>query len=316
MPEYTSLRIDNYNKTQLSKTISTSLMMFLDWGFVDAGAYNNVRIATTDIRGSDRSKLRLVKDPNYTDGQVWETFHNNLVYESGVSVNTPINISGVYINGTFSPLTSSGNYYVDYPRGRVVFNTAQSTSSVIKMEYSYKNVIFLESKNVLFLREIQFNPFDLTNKQFNQPASGDWSLLGDHRINLPMVAIEGSKSVGRSPYELGSFRNVVSDSTHIHIIAEDDEQCKHLADIIGDQYPRTIFLLDLDMIAKSGDYPLDYRGSKVANLKTYPQLVGTEEDKRYRLNKLDIVDANIVDSRWISFDCYKRTVKLDLEIIH
>lgn len=315
MPEYTQLRITNPSESQLSTIIGKSLVMFFDWGFVDAGAFNSVSIGGTDIRGSDRSRLKLVHDPNYTQGQVWQTFHNNLVYESGTTVGSPVQISGLFIGSTFHSALS-GTYTIDYPNGRVIFNTAIPTGSVVKMAYSYKNFTIVESQDVPYLRDMQGNWNDLTGRQYNQAASGEWSVNGERRLQLPVIAFEASVVSDRAPYELGSYKNRVEDVTKVHVFAESDTEAKNITDIIADQYPRTIFLLDIDRIAKSGDYPIGYDGSKNSRLKTYPQLVGTDQNTMYRLKRIDILDSQITASQWLGPECYYRVTRLKSEIIH
>lgn len=315
MAEYTQLRINNFAESELSNIVAKSYVMFFDWGFVDAGAFNNITVGATDIRSSDRSKLKLTKDPNYTDGQVWQGFHNNWCPESGTSVNEPIQISGLFIGNTFSSALS-GTYKIDYPNGRVIFNSAIPTGSTVKMAYSYKNVTVVDSSDVPFIRDLHFNWNDLTDTQYNQRGSGEWSVNGERRLQLPVVAFEASVVVERDPYELGSYKNRVSDTTKVHIIAESDYEAKKLSDIIANQFPRTLFLIDIDTLAKSGEYPIGYDGTKNTNFKTYPQLVGTDANTMYRLKKIDILDSQVTASQWIRPECYYRVVRLNSEIIH
>ena len=140
---YTTLKgFSSMADVDYQNIIQQNLINFFDWGFLDKGAFTNVRLSVADIRGSDRSKLYLVKDPNYTDGTVWSTFRENLVWESGLSCATqPIAISGVYINGAFkTPTTSGYQHYVDYVNGRVIFTNPLPLNSIVKMEYSFKNI--------------------------------------------------------------------------------------------------------------------------------------------------------------------------------
>ena len=65
--------------------------------------------------------------------------------------NTKPGISGVYVDGAFKPSTITGTYahHVDYFDGRVVFDTAIPTGSVVQAEFSYKwiNVLFANNDN-------------------------------------------------------------------------------------------------------------------------------------------------------------------------
>ena len=124
--------LSNAQDVTLSNILLDNLIAFYDWGFLDRGSFYNIKIPQSGIYGGDRHKLRLVDDPNYNDGQVWEGYRKNWVWESGINATTtqPTSISGVFVDGTFY---ATGNlskpFYVDYPNGRVVFDSAIATTS-------------------------------------------------------------------------------------------------------------------------------------------------------------------------------------------
>mgnify|MGYP001387579253 CR=1 FL=1 len=89
MPDYTQLKgFDNLGDTTLSAKVQLNLIAFFDWGIMDKGGYLNVDIPSTGVYGGDMHKLRLVDDPNFTNGQIWEGFKRNWVWESGINATT------------------------------------------------------------------------------------------------------------------------------------------------------------------------------------------------------------------------------------
>ena len=133
----TSLKgVSNTNRPNVIENIRDNIITFLDWGLINAGGYFNVSAPSSGHYGGDAHVLRPVRDPRFTDGQVWEAYRSNFVWESGMGVGTPVSISGVFVDDAFSPRNSG--HYIDYVNGRVVFDTAQTVSSTVKLYYSYK----------------------------------------------------------------------------------------------------------------------------------------------------------------------------------
>ena len=77
-------KVTNYGDSTVSSIIQDNLIEFFDWAIMDIGGFNNVSVPQTDVYGGDRHKLRLVNDPRYTSGQVWEAFRGNWVWQSGL----------------------------------------------------------------------------------------------------------------------------------------------------------------------------------------------------------------------------------------
>ena len=147
----------------LNNDIQDGLVEYFDWALLEKGNYFNVTSGELSPNGQDYSRLRLSSSDQYDDGQVWEGFRKNWVWQSGVSYspapivgtnNVKPGISGVYVDGAFKPSTITGTYahYVDYFDGRVVFDTAIPTGSVVQAEFSYKWINVLFANNVPWLR--------------------------------------------------------------------------------------------------------------------------------------------------------------------
>ncbi len=279
MANYDSLKgVYNYSDTDISQLLAASYIMFLDWGLVNIGAFSNVTLSDANINAANRSLLRLGNDPDYNTGQVWETFHSNIVWESGIStVTQPISISGIYIGSTFYPLSSSTSgtyaYNIDYNLGRVVFNSAIATTSSVKMEYSYKKWTVVEAKDHPYLKEIQFNSFDPNNNGFSQSGSGEYDKHPATRLQLPLIGVEVTPHQECEPHELGNYVQRIDTDIIFHIIGETDSDVKRMVNILTRQKEGATFLLDMDAIARSGMFPVRYDGTLNTNPKTYPQLV-------------------------------------------
>ena len=302
-------KIKNMGDSTVSSLIQDNLIEFYDWGMLDTGGFFNISIPTAGQHGGDKHKLRLVDDPRYTSGQVWEGFRSNWIWQSGLScetqpktltrlqpdsaypnlLHTP-GISGVFIGGAFQPTSGVGIYkhHIDYPNGRVVFDSAISTASTVTAEFSYKWTKVTRA-NEDFFREVQYRS-QRADGDFTLEASGDWSQLAETRLQLPVIAIEVVKSRNLEPYALGGLKHYVNTDVLFHVLAEDDYERDKLLDVISFQEEKVLPLFDSDKIARSGVLPLDYRGmvdlydrnGDFHNPKMYPELIKASGDGGYK----------------------------------
>jgi hypothetical protein len=115
MPSYTRLKgVTDVSQSTLCDQLESNIIEFFNWGMLCIGGFNNVQIgAASGAYGGDMSRLRPVSDPNYINGQVWEGFRQDWVWQSGIEyVVQPIPVSGVYINSVFYPLNTTGVYSI------------------------------------------------------------------------------------------------------------------------------------------------------------------------------------------------------------
>lgn len=312
---YTTLKgFNSISDTDIQSAIEQNLIAFFDWGFLNKGAFSNVRLSTSDIRSKNKSTLRLVKDPNFTDGRVWATFRQNLVWESGLScVTQPINISGVYVNGSFkTPSTSGYQHYVDYPNGRVVFTSPISTSSTVQMEYSYKDIKFTTAEVVPLVQTIQQNSYVIPSNF--SASSGDLSTLEIAKVQLPIVSIETSPKTKFVPYELGGDSSLIEMDVLFHILAEDAEIARKISNFIAYQRDKTLFMYDVNLVAASGDFALTYLGSKSTNPKGYTDLIKLSSDGGYRNNKIALLEVSVQGPNPIS-TVYHSITRFSTEVL-
>jgi hypothetical protein len=306
--------ISSIGQTTLSNVLQTNVISYFDWGFVNAGGFVNVTTATSSgLYGGDYSVLRPVQDPSYTNGRVWEAKRGNWVWENGTEVNTPISISGVYINNV---LTTSGFHY-DYPNGRVIFNTPLSTSSGVKVNYSYKSVKVVDAEEVPFLQRLQYESFRVDDSNFIV-GSGNNIGLAHQRVQMPAV---GVSHIGRQykGYQIGDKSVWSSDEMLFDVFAEDKDTAQKIADIISYQTEVTTFLFDPSLMPASS-YPLDYRGSVVNPSSVYPNIIRSSGDGGYRyqqaqFGKVTFENPRIQEGTWLNHDVYHIPVRLGTKLV-
>jgi|TARA_R110000824_G_scaffold298099_2_gene486352 hypothetical protein len=267
----------NAQDSTLSNTLLDNFVAMYDWGLLDRGQFYNINIPESGIYGGDRHKLRTAQDPNYTDGQVWEGYRQNWVWESGISATDeqPITISGVFVDDTFY---ATGNvtkpFYIDHPNGRVVFDTALTTTSAVQLEYSHKWVQVIPAQGVPWFRQIQQGSFR-NEEGFQVSNSGNWVQLGQTRVQLPAIAVEVVPAKSLQPYQLGGGQWINTDIL-FYVISENHWECTNLMDAIIYQNDRSIHLFDPTAVAISGVLPFNYRNELNENAipsGLYPNMV-------------------------------------------
>lgn len=316
--------IQNIGQDTYSDILRANIISFIDWGLINNGGFFNVTIPTSGIYGGNgKEVLKPTKDPRYSDGQVWQAQRGNWVWQSGLKTQIqPIQCSGVQVDGNFYPLNTSGTYshYIDYPRGRIVFNNPISLNSVVKAEYSYKWVNVVDARDYTFLKTMQFDSLNTSNVQFNSIGSGDYDKTIDTRLQLPLIAIDVSNRTRMVGYEIGNASNYVYKTIICDIYGENDRNSNKLNDILTYQKDKTIYLYDTNEISRQRRFPLDSRGSINSGALTYPQLTEPSSLGGFRLinnctGTLLFKDAEGVNGSWISPTLYYSIVKYQTESI-
>jgi hypothetical protein len=320
MSNYLNLTgFDNVFSSTLNNELQDNIIEFLDWALLQKGNFQNVSLNETAPNGQDYSKLRLSSSQSYASGVAWEGFRQNWVWQSGVNYNpSPIvgsnnnipGISGVYVNNTFYPSTTSGSYghYVDYYNGRIVFNSGLPSGSIVKAEYSYKYINVIYANSLPWLREIQYRSLDLP-PIFNTINKGEFNLPVERRIQLPAIAVEIVPRRSVIGYQLGGGHFVNTDIL-FHCLAEDEFTRNKLVDIISLQEEKSIWMFNSNAIANSGEFPLDYRGVPVSGALRYPDLV-----EKYFRGRLRFKNSTVQGMELINSNFYTGIVRLTAETI-
>lgn len=268
---------DNTQDLGLTSILLENFTMLYDWGYVNKGGFSNVTAPASGLYGGEKAKLTAVDDPNYTNGKIWQANRGNWVWETGLGLGSPINVSGVYINGT---LNTTG-YNIDYKNGRIVFDSAKSLTSTVKVNYSTKYLNVISADSIPWIRSIQQYSNRVDNPQFTFRGSGDWAILGQSRVQLPALAIEVVPSHDTTPYQLGGGQWIHNDIV-FYVISENAWQAKNIMDHIIAQDDRVIDLFDPNQAIRSGIYPFDHNNYLRQSGRPsgmYPQLV---ENFHYR----------------------------------
>lgn len=270
--DYLFQQVDHIGESLQTAQLEGNIIAWLNWSFLNIGAFNNIEISTPSIYGSTfPAKLRPVKDPRgFTNGQIWEGPRRDWVWESGIPYSgQPISISGVYVTGNFIPASSTGTYYINYPLGQVVFSTPIATGLDVKVAHSYRTVQ-VKSADQPWFQHLVFDGFREDNSQFSQPpgSGGPWDILAQNRVELPCILIEPVDRVKMVPLEIGNTARTQSQDVLCHIFTETPWDRKTLHDILINQYDKRFPTFDKNEIP----YPLDYRGVPVSGAKTYPEL--------------------------------------------
>ena len=66
-------KANHIGENLLINQMESNLKTFLDWGLLSIGGWTNIETPSPGAFGGTFDTLRLVSDPAYTDGQVWES---------------------------------------------------------------------------------------------------------------------------------------------------------------------------------------------------------------------------------------------------
>lgn len=299
----------------LANILEANLKTYYDWALLCIGGWTDVTKPTYAAYGGDYSRLRLVDDPAYNLGQVWEAPRKDFVWEyTGVQYVDPT-------GGTHSPIqvgiplvnsvSTTQSYSINHPEGKIIFDTALPTSSVVELDYSYRYAQIYRADDVPWWRELQFNSHRIDSEQFQQLGSGVWSIFGSQRIQMPAIVIESVPRGTSRGWELGSNSKEASRDVLFHIFAENRGDRNNLMDIVNLQTDRKIFLFDTNAIMTDGAFPLNYQGELV-NLNTYENLVSVTG---YRWKTCLMDNSTITNINQIHPSLYTAVVRTTMSVI-
>lgn len=266
--------IDNISQDLLLNILESNFKMYLDWAFLNIGGWFDVDIGNNSIYGINKhSKLLPVSDPAYNDGQVWQGIRKDWVWETGVDYNSssPYTISQVMVNA--SPVIKQNNFTINYQLGRIIFNNAISIGSDVNLNYSYRFVQTHRSSDSPWFNIIQYSSFNTSNEDIQRTEDGEWSIGGNHRIQLPAIVIEPVARSRSRPYEIGNSLLWLEQDIAFYILAETKNDRNKLLDILRLQQDLTLQLFDTNLLSYNDNYPLDYHGDIKDNALMYPDII-------------------------------------------
>ena len=231
----------------------------------------------------------------------------NWVWETGItgSVNQPIQISGLFIGNDFRATGNVQNpYYIDYKNGRVVFDSAISTSSTVKIEYSHKWVEVIPAEGVPFLEKFKVVLLGM-KRAFRSQILVVGRKMGQTRIQLPALAIEVNPAKSLEPYQLGGGQYVNTDLV-FYVMAENHWECANLMDAVLYQNDRNIHLFNTTAVAVSGVFPFNYRNELNENALPsgmYESLIDNFFYRKCWINDSRGSDITQLCPRFVHWDC-------------
>lgn len=307
--------VDSIGSVLILNELENNYKSFLDWGFLNIGAFTNVQIPTTNISNFNLHILKPTTDPN-NNNKVWQSARKDWVYESGINFNgtNPILFSGLYVNSTFYP-APTGNatigYSVDYPEGKIIFNNPIASTSIVNAEYAYRNIQVYKMEEFPYWKEIQHR--SLENKTgLSLSSSGDFAIGSEHRVQLPAVVIEPVARSVNEPFRLGDKSLIISQDILLHILADNPKDKNTITDILRLQDDREIWLYNTNTIVDSGVYELNYNGSKNITGQNYDTIVNNDN---YRWLKCRMTNITISDINFVNIRMYGSIVRITNQII-
>ena len=290
--------IDNISQDLLLNILESNFKSLFDWAFLQIGGWFDTTIPNSGtVYGATnpRYKLLLTEDPSYNLGQVWQGIRKDWVWESGAcySSGNPITISGVYVNNSFIPITS-GTYTINYPMGRVVFNTAINKTSTVRVNHSYRFVQTYRSTDAPWFNILQYDTFNNTNPDIQQLSAGEWAIGGNHRIQLPAIVIESVPRSRSRPYELGNDNLLLEQDVAFYVFAETRNDRNKLLDIIRLQQDLNFILYDTNAVAQADKYPLDENGDLKDNALMYPDIVNQYPWRKCWLKNISLFELDSI----------------------
>lgn len=313
---YTKLKfLNNIREKDLLSEIESNLKLFLDWSLLGAGGWADVNIPQEGVYGGDEHILRMSNDESYAAGQAWEGFRKDWVWETDVEyASQPLEIDDVYIDGVaYASNDATYGWYINYPLGQVIFNSAIPTTRVVSCSYSYRWAQIYVADNAPWWTELQYKSHR-ADEEFIFQNSGDWSIGPHRRVQMPAVVIECVPRGSSSGYELGNNALAIEQSVHLNVIADCRGDRNKLLDYFRNQKHKTIYLFKSDDVIKNGDYPLDYRGMLVGN-KMYADLVDAVSNDGYRWKRLWIEDAAISHTQNWHPSLFEGSVTWNVEVV-
>jgi hypothetical protein len=307
--------VSSIGSVSLSTELCNNYKSFLEWGFLNIGAFTNVEIPTKNISNFDLHILKPTNDPSYAASTVYQGPRKDWVYESGVGYNgiSPIEFSGIYVNGSFHPAPTGDitiGYRVNYPEGKIIFSRRLS-SATVTANYSYKNIQIYQSDEFPYWKEIQHRSLE-NRTGFSLRDKGDFAISSEYRVQLPAIVIEPVARSNNKPFRLGDKSLVVEQDILLHVLADNPKDKNSIIDAIRLQEDRVIWLYDTNEIVSSGIYPLNYDGSINENGQNYYTIVNNEN---YRWLKCQIAKINISDIDFANIRMYGSVIRLTNEII-
>ena len=254
------------------------------------GLYKNISVGEVDFYSRDLSLMvpgeNIEPDIPFADNRVFQSAFKNWVYESGIGapssgIQPPIVASGVTVGATFYPSSTVGafSHAIDYPNGRVIFDSPIAVGSVVQAEFSYKDV------GVYFANSFNNERSPLlieTSYKDNPRSSGIDIYPSSQAKTLPSIFIDflGRDSKG---FELGDKSLIAEHFGVFHVWTRDDYYRDIIEDILASEEHSVILGINFN----SAPLPLLAGGQRNPNYPGYSSLANLASQYFWRRIYLD-----------------------------
>ena len=293
---------NNIANSTVTPRLEQSLSYYLNWAFLEMGAFSNVLNPSVNIYSGNRHVLTSID----TNRLSYEAFRKDWVYETGLTFGTVPLTPVIKVNGV---IVSTG-FTIDYRLGRINFSVPKAASDSITAQFSYKNIQNVISGDAPWWQEIQFDSFKNDENTFTEKNSGDWLINGKYRVQLPVIIIETSPIYESEGYELGNGALKIRIPVLLHIVSDVKTLRDKISDTLLNQKDKIFSILNIDSIAQNNDWPLNLNGSKNSGGLMYPALIDT-----YEFNKAWIYESNVSELEMPNPQLFAGTVRWNIEII-
>lgn len=237
--------------------VKANLKLFLEDLFLRNGYYHNITVGLSDVYGNDLSRMMpgdvVYPEPDpvsFTPNKVWQSAFKNWVHEDNIpssesGVLPPTVCSGVTVGGTFYPQATTVGAFahnIDFPNGRIIFDTALGGNPIVQAEFSYKTVL-VDGANIF---ENERRPLLIETAYKDNPrATGVDVYPGVDARTLPAVFIDLLRREN-SGYELGTRAPVKDFFGVFHVWSRDEYLRDLIEDVISDEFRQVLLGIDFN----------------------------------------------------------------------
>jgi hypothetical protein len=285
--------VDNISQDLLLNILESNFKMYFDWAFLHIGAWFDIESPDETLYGTNTHyQLLPVNDPAFLDGQVWQGIRKDWVWETGVDYNStsPIVINSVKVNN--SVINKANNFIVNYPLGRIIFNSPISITSDVSLDYSDRFIQTHRASDSPWFNIVQYSSFNTSNEDIQRTDDGEWAIGGNHRIQLPAIVIESLPRSRSRPYEIGNSLLWLEQDLAFYVLAENKNDRNKILDILRLQQDITLQLFDTNILAQNDNYPLDYNGDIKNAALMYPDIIETYPWRKCLIKNISLFEID------------------------
>lgn len=278
--------VSHYGKDSITNELEYGLKEWISWSMLKIGAWSNITTGTSGMYGGNFSILHTVNDPSYNARTVYQGIRKDFIWETGVNyvsttgTHNPLAVQ-IFANNTGITTGTVGfTHYIDYPNGRIIFNSGQSANITFRAQYSTREVQTYLASDQDWWFEVNYDSWNPIGDAawVSNITSGDYALASTNRMQMPCIIIEPAVShTTAAPFELGTLVGKQRQDVLFHILAEDRHTRNNITDILRLQKDKTIVLPDTTKIYASGLLPLNANGMLVNPNAVYPNIVGNTD---------------------------------------